>query len=840
MERKVFCMSCGTELPVHARFCMNCGERVPEEETQAVSVPSKPARNESCAGITLEDFRKIVRENGSQRETFLAYRKELKEQRWDYNAVAGILIGSDKRHVSGPIHELEQNIGIGQGDNGNHVEAKLREKGLEEVYARYEKNGGADLTAVEQEILKAAPEYEAILELIHTSLLNGGKPQRSGDEDAAGKVIAVKMAEKTQEKMEKKAPEETLGKTLERILERMAKTPEKAAENTPEKMAGKAPEKISEKTPVKPIAGLAKGENRGVIELIIEVFRTVIDGEMGESRQKRTAEYNSLAASLRKVLLDEYGIEDPNDLSEELWQEIMGASEESAAGLKTWVVNGAYGIGRAWGMYGLGMDHMISVLSLLIKKGYGSASYVMGRIYGRRILTDRGAFDDKSAPFYSKPDSGRMIRCFTEAANAKYPSGAAMTALGCFYMTSHDKKSAELYLSQAVKYGEADAKIYLDHLDRLMDSAVQPQSYCLFGDQGGAGTAYMRANCIEHQGYLYLMGPSADRVSQSEFRKNEDKLQIARIDLNNGRMERLAEVSGEVFRNSSCIDIKGTPCFSICGRYLYYTDGYRIIRMDLDGSNQQVMDGFEKSGQTRYTMLLVFPACMYYQKASGDLFRYDFSSGTSSKLCQAKNITSISENEVILDNEKVVNSVTREKAKLDKVYPGTKKKNVILVDSAKEIAYCLDSSDDGYYNQKIIGTDKKGNVVDIWHMPCISTEQYEYLTKGGGSSTMCFDGGQISIKFGCVSAGQLYKERLGRLNLDFDIPAFISRYDRSGNELLLCENINSLSGVKYPRFGSFHCMTNNTICFLGINERGKCWALYLSADQKVSEIEFFY
>jgi len=120
--------------------------------------------------MTIGRFREIILNNTEYRQECLEYRKSL-EERWDYNAVAGILIGSRIRHTTGVLHFLEQNIGIGQGDNGNHVVLKLKEKGLEEIFLKYEKDTEAELMQVEFDILYNAPEYKDIISFINDKFL---------------------------------------------------------------------------------------------------------------------------------------------------------------------------------------------------------------------------------------------------------------------------------------------------------------------------------------------------------------------------------------------------------------------------------------------------------------------------------------------------------------------------------------------------------------------------------------------------------------------------------------------------------------------------------------------
>ncbi len=116
--------------------------------------------------ITLGEFRAMIRDsNQIHREECLKFRKSLYDI-WDYNVVAGILLGSKIRHTTGTMHISEQNIGIGQGDNKNSVVKKLKEKELERIFDKYQMELFAPLYEVRDDILGIVPEYEKILNFI--------------------------------------------------------------------------------------------------------------------------------------------------------------------------------------------------------------------------------------------------------------------------------------------------------------------------------------------------------------------------------------------------------------------------------------------------------------------------------------------------------------------------------------------------------------------------------------------------------------------------------------------------------------------------------------------------
>lgn len=121
---------------------------------------------EQNRGMTISGLRAKLQECSDYAGEFKAYRNSL-EDRWDFNAVMGILIGSNKRS-SGKKHILEQNAGIGQGDNFNRVVEALERHGLMDVYKKYEKMTDASVTLLqlEDEIMEIAPQLSDICKKI--------------------------------------------------------------------------------------------------------------------------------------------------------------------------------------------------------------------------------------------------------------------------------------------------------------------------------------------------------------------------------------------------------------------------------------------------------------------------------------------------------------------------------------------------------------------------------------------------------------------------------------------------------------------------------------------------
>ena len=121
---------------------------------------------EQNRGMTISGLRAKLQECSDYAGEFKAYRNSL-ENRWDFNAVMGILIGSNKRS-GGKKHILEQNAGIGQGDNFNRVVEALERHGLMDVYKKYEKMTDASVTLLqlEDEIMEIAPQLSDLCKKI--------------------------------------------------------------------------------------------------------------------------------------------------------------------------------------------------------------------------------------------------------------------------------------------------------------------------------------------------------------------------------------------------------------------------------------------------------------------------------------------------------------------------------------------------------------------------------------------------------------------------------------------------------------------------------------------------
>ena len=122
--------------------------------------------------MTIVELRALFQECADYSEQLKGFRKELKDDKWDYNVVMGILLGSCKRHATGSRHIQEQNAGIGQGDNKDMVVETLNQYDMMDIYLKYEKISDPDVEVSEaiKDICEKTPKLRSICDKIRTIL----------------------------------------------------------------------------------------------------------------------------------------------------------------------------------------------------------------------------------------------------------------------------------------------------------------------------------------------------------------------------------------------------------------------------------------------------------------------------------------------------------------------------------------------------------------------------------------------------------------------------------------------------------------------------------------------
>ena len=154
------------------------------EETENSEELEEP--EEKCAGqeddvsisgdifdsMSILQLRTLLQDSSQYSNQFMTFRKNLKADKWDFNAVMGILLGSRKRHATGPRHIQEQNAGIGQGDNKDMVVFTLNQYGIMDIYEKYEKISNPDIKVAQaiRDICERIPKLTYICDAIRTIL----------------------------------------------------------------------------------------------------------------------------------------------------------------------------------------------------------------------------------------------------------------------------------------------------------------------------------------------------------------------------------------------------------------------------------------------------------------------------------------------------------------------------------------------------------------------------------------------------------------------------------------------------------------------------------------------
>ena len=284
-----------------------------------------------------------------------------------------------------------------------------------------------------------------------------------------------------------------------------------------------------------------------------------------------------------------------------------------------------------------------------------------------------------------------------------------------------------------------------------------------------------------------------------------DEAILYRVNASDGQKQQLLKFkkNSKMSYNSP---LENEQMFSIANDQIFLPvgDPDAIIKVGLDGSDPCYLKDLKgKSSNDIITRPLAFSSFMVYQRGSSTLYRYDYNTGTSTKLTQfTGKITGISEKEIVFDNQRVLKLDTLEKVSVQKVYPalkGKKEEDIILIDCTREIAYYIDKS-----QEKIFGTDKNGKIVDIWNFPRILRwHKWDYY------DTHCFNGVRWTCKYQYkgVTKGLWLTYLSDDETYPVSLPQIIATFDRSGNIVILHEDPAASKRISFSNFGRFHVMT---------------------------------
>lgn len=775
-------MNCGQQLPAEAKFCFACGQRVETggyQDTAEVVAEntscqqgdmSSPAEND--IKLTLAEFRVQAPSQTGFREQLLAYRKSLPNN-WDYNAFVGILLG-----VGGPKHgdAACMNFAIGQGDNGNNTKKTLEAKGLMSVFTKYRGKKIDEkilLSDVEAEIIFAAPDYAEIRKKFHEVVFAGADGNSSVAEAAL--VLSPEDAGSA-------APATEDSKEIPHT--------EPAAEETED-----ASEII----------------DSCVAMLALRVLECVANDKTIDRADVR-GKFRKLRAKLRQ--------------DQQKFEAYFGTSAEAK-----WLYSARTIVERSMIVADYGehvyfrhddyeIDKAVSLLQELPEGKYGIAYYALAKCYGVGIdaIIDVGDYRSKDKRSYVlRPNFSKMIEYLRKAVEARKPENEAFIDFGCANLSIGDYQRAKRAFELAKGRGCGEkADIYLRYM-KCCEHAVpaingQRTRYVGYNDS----RQHICGNIVEYKDRIYWM------CQDKQQRGYSGPIILCSLGAD-GKRTVLASIERSY---NSRLNIQSAAdaglCFSICNDLIYYENGSGgICTMRLDGSDQRELTDIAKHGNTYVSMPMAFPEFLLYIRGNGQIWKRDQSGETTmiGKASTKNMIAGVSEREINIGNELLIDLRTLEKQKVVKKYPAIKGKTVVYIDMAREIAYYEDGTDTrDCRDRRLIGVNTRGEIADYWEMPLIPYEPEGY-------TSFCFNGLRLSVKADCdTSSAEGYTCYLKRKSIsaeecmelwkkrgpsELEQP-FVALFDRRGNRQLL----HMKKGKSVFWFGAFHMMTDNGVVVL--------------------------
>lgn len=842
MEKNLFCTKCGTKLMESASFCHICGTAVVVEESHSKNeMPIAEAnrnyshdetKSDTDTNFTLEEFRTLVMLSIKNGETCQTYRKGLSD-RWDYNAVAGILIGSKSRHASGGKQMMEKNIGIGQGDNGDHVTLKLREKGLEDIFYKYEKTPNVKLFDVEKDILSIAPEYQNIVSFINELFLESS---------------TVNSSEITQ----KSQPEKTI------VRENSGMSVESFNEQTNENKT-----KIEEKNTRDKSVEKEEIENE-IVDSVLDAISLDLDAEVTGDNSVKEKEAKRIYDSIKKNL------------------ELLGMNAAETESFNGRTIGEGLSkirlfeqlISKNSRLYGFLTDfkiirdrvHLPSVvvnlklcidfLQQLSDLGYTKASYILSRCYGSGVIGVSDVDDDKTS-YIIEADEGKRFDYLQKAINQDACLLETGLQYGCLLLQQSKMQEAENLFEVLSRLGIDEAGIYLKYIERWQNRVEAYDSYRAFGvHQSGVWNGQrLMGNIIEYKGWLYYYGPQTikEQGSWKGYEKT-DRNVFMKYNIENDDCRVLLEApektfSGATLNSNCCLD--NGIAFSIHNDKIYFSDeNNQISCMDLNGNDRQV---FIKG--KNLDMPIAFSKHIFYRRNGKRLYCYNLTNGSNQEICDAQNVIGISDKEVLLNTGKtirILNLETLEKQSIQNVYVGLKKtkpENLLYVDMSLEIAYYMEDKG-SYLKNRIVGINKEGEIVDVWQLPKMPQKKFSDIVShqyGGDYSSICFNGRELSLKEAPqdhVDLAKQYPTWGNCMSQDKQLQqaAFACNFDRLGYRSVFREKTGVMKGGH--TFGAYHAMTNDFAIFLEYIPTGEnqgCYWITASSMKtgKMIVLEFF-
>lgn len=773
-------MNCGQQLPAEAKFCFACGQRVETggyqdtaevvaENTSCQQVDmSSPAEND--IKLTLAEFRVQAPSQTGFREQLLAYRKSLPNN-WDYNAFVGILLG-----VGGPKHgdAACMNFAIGQGDNGNNTKKTLEAKGLMSVFTKYRGKKIDEkilLSDVEAEIIFAAPDYAEIRKKFHEVVFAGADGNSSVAEAAL--VLSPEDAGSA-------APATEDSKEIPHT--------EPAAEETED-----ASEII----------------DSCVAMLALRVLECVANDKTIDRADVR-GKFRKLRAKLRQ--------------DQQKFEAYFGTSAEAK-----WLYSARTIVERSMIVADYGehvyfrhddyeIDKAVSLLQELPEGKYGIAYYALARCYGIGIDTiiDVGGYREKDKRVYVlRPNYGKMFEYLGKAADAQKPEKEALIDFGCAFLTIGGYQTAKRAFQEC---GDEKASIYLRYIECCERAVPAINGQQMTDDRN----QYIYGNVVEYKNRIYWM---CEDKQQSGF--GNETIMLCSMGADRKRKVLMTSTKSQNFIETLPFSASSAGLyFSICNDLIYYINGSGwICTMRLDGSDQKELTGLPNNFRKSFCMPMAFPKFLLFMDCNGQLWKRD-QNGVNTKIKKVSGmpaIAGVSEREINIENEELIDLRTLEKQPVTKKYPALKKKTVFYIDMAREIAYYEENADTGdTRDRRLVGVNTRGEMVDYWEFPLAP-----HALPGYGYSSFCFNGQRLSVKMELIEdlasteSWKTYAElRQGLSEREWP---FVALFDRRGNRQLLHEH-KQIDGRGI--FGGFHMMTENGIVILEYHQESGYWSTY--------------
>ena len=326
--------------------------------------------------------------------------------------------------------------------------------------------------------------------------------------------------------------------------------------------------------------------------------------------------------------------------------------------------------------------------------------------------------------------------------------------------------------------------------------------------------------CQEYKGFVYYLRHDGERADS--YRYGDVKVELVRYEVKTGTCQVLNSIkwsgSSNIMYNWIMSNGKDSMydgiLLSVREDKVVFTDDNTIYISDLDGGNDSTFKLKGSSGEIRRVLSCVGNTIVY---SKGDTY-YKFTRGCQEServyTAKDKHLTGYTSDKLIFDDDVVVDIISGERTSIKKMFPATKDKKIVLVSLERDVVYYWDGPiltaeedcyEKGFYDSvRIIGVNKEGEIVDIWHLPHMTYDMW----RSKAYSNLCFDGRRMAAKLTLPLEGNS-GSRIDEFGDDI-----LVLFDRFGNEThrhIMAENSNK------SFFASYTCLSENMVMFMHRN-----------------------